>query len=88
MGLAPYGEPKYAQLMKDHLIDIKEDGSFHDDPTGVEHHGFCRDQLVGKMMNSGLTLVSMETVHQFEKTSSNGPRRYPVFFATGRKRVS
>ena len=28
MGLAPYGEPKYAQLMKDHLIDIKEDGSF------------------------------------------------------------
>ena len=66
----------------------KEDGSFHDDPTGVEHHGFCRDQLVGKMMNSGLTLVSMETVHQFEKTSSNGPRRYPVFFATGRKRVS
>jgi carbamoyltransferase len=28
MGLAPYGEPKYAQLMKDHLINIKEDGSF------------------------------------------------------------
>jgi len=28
MGLAPYGEPKYAQLMKDHLLDIKEDGSF------------------------------------------------------------
>jgi carbamoyltransferase len=29
MGLAPYGEPKYAKLIKDHLIDIKEDGSFH-----------------------------------------------------------
>lgn len=28
MGLAPYGEPKYADLIKDHLIDIKEDGSF------------------------------------------------------------
>jgi carbamoyltransferase len=28
MGLAPYGEPKFTQLMKDHLIDIKEDGSF------------------------------------------------------------
>lgn len=28
MGLAPYGEPKYAQLIKDHLISIKEDGSF------------------------------------------------------------
>lgn len=28
MGLAPYGEPKYADLIKKHLIDIKEDGSF------------------------------------------------------------
>jgi carbamoyltransferase len=28
MGLAPYGEPKYANLIKDHLIDIKDDGSF------------------------------------------------------------
>ena len=28
MGLAPYGEPKYAKLIKEHLIDIKEDGSF------------------------------------------------------------
>ena len=28
MGLAPYGEPKYTDLIKDYLIDIKEDGSF------------------------------------------------------------
>ena len=28
MGLAPYGEPKYANLIKDKLIDIKSDGSF------------------------------------------------------------
>jgi carbamoyltransferase len=28
MGLAPYGEPKYSNLIKEHLIDIKEDGSF------------------------------------------------------------
>ena len=28
MGLAPYGEPKYSNLIKDNLIDIKEDGSF------------------------------------------------------------
>jgi carbamoyltransferase len=28
MGLAPYGEPKYVKLIKDNLIDIKEDGSF------------------------------------------------------------
>lgn len=28
MGLAPYGEPKYVQKIHDHLIDLKEDGSF------------------------------------------------------------
>ena len=28
MGLAPYGEPKYVNLIKENLIDIKEDGSF------------------------------------------------------------
>jgi carbamoyltransferase len=28
MGLAPYGKPKYADLIKSELIDIKEDGSF------------------------------------------------------------
>ncbi len=28
MGLAPYGEPKYVNLIRDKLIDIKSDGSF------------------------------------------------------------
>ena len=28
MGLAPYGEPKYAGLIREHLIDIKSDGTF------------------------------------------------------------
>ncbi len=28
MGLAPYGEPKYADLIKDKLIKVAEDGSF------------------------------------------------------------
>ena len=28
MGLAPYGEPKYSNLILDHLIDVKPDGSF------------------------------------------------------------
>ncbi|MEW6055380.1 MAG: carbamoyltransferase [Bdellovibrionota bacterium] len=28
MGLAPYGQPRFAQLILDHLIDLKEDGSF------------------------------------------------------------
>jgi carbamoyltransferase len=28
MGLAPYGEPRYASLILDNLIDVKDDGSF------------------------------------------------------------
>jgi carbamoyltransferase len=28
MGLAPYGEPRFANLIAEHLIDIKDDGSF------------------------------------------------------------
>ena len=53
MGLAPYGEPKYAQLMKDHLIDIKEDGSFALDMsyfnycTGLTMTNKKFDQLFG-----------------------------------------
>mgnify|MGYP001208314300 FL=1 len=28
MGLAPYGEPKYKDLIYEHLIDVKDDGSY------------------------------------------------------------
>jgi carbamoyltransferase len=28
MGLAPYGEPRFAQIILDRLVDLKEDGSF------------------------------------------------------------
>ncbi len=28
MGLAPYGEPRYVDLIRDELIDLKDDGSF------------------------------------------------------------
>lgn len=38
MGLAPYGQPKYVTLIKDNLIDIKEDGSFHLD---MSYFNYC-----------------------------------------------
>ena len=38
MGLAPYGEAKYVDLIKNNLIDIKEDGSFHLD---MSYFNFC-----------------------------------------------
>ena len=38
MGLAPYGEAKYAQLILDHLLDLKPDGSFRLD---LDYFDYC-----------------------------------------------
>jgi carbamoyltransferase len=38
MGLAPYGEPVYANLIYDHLIDLKEDGSFK---LNMDYFDYC-----------------------------------------------
>jgi carbamoyltransferase len=46
MGLAPYGEPRYVNLILDHLIDLKPDGSFY---LSQEHFDYC----VGLRMTNG-----------------------------------
>jgi carbamoyltransferase len=38
MGLAPYGTPKYAQKILDHLVDLKPDGSFRLD---LSYFNYC-----------------------------------------------
>tara|TARA_B100001564_G_scaffold71182_1_gene56527 strand:- start:90 stop:1916 length:1827 start_codon:yes stop_codon:yes gene_type:complete len=54
MGLAPFGEPKYVNLIKDNLIDIKQDGSFRLDQsffnysTGFQMTNKKFDKLFGK----------------------------------------
>ena len=45
MGLAPYGEPVYADLILEKLIDLKPDGSFHMD---MSYFNYCQ----------GLTMTS------------------------------
>jgi carbamoyltransferase len=37
MGLAPYGEPKFAQLILEKIIDLKEDGTFRLDQTYFDY---------------------------------------------------
>ena len=39
MGLAPYGEPRFADLIRRHLIDLKDDGSFHLD---MGYFNYCQ----------------------------------------------
>jgi len=53
MGLAPYGEPRYAQRIRDHLIDIREDGSFRLD---MQYFNYC----------TGLTMTSERFHELFE----------------------
>jgi carbamoyltransferase len=38
MGLAPYGEPTFKQTILDHVIDLKEDGSFR---LNMEYFDYC-----------------------------------------------
>ena len=38
MGLAPYGEPRFANTIRDHLIDIRDDGSLR---LNTEYFDFC-----------------------------------------------
>ena len=45
MGLAPYGEPKYVKTILDHLMDLREDGSFRLD---MRYFNYCQ----------GLTMTS------------------------------
>jgi carbamoyltransferase len=47
MGLAPYGEPIYADKIRDHLLDIKKDGSFRMD---LQYFNYCQ----------GLTMTSQK----------------------------
>src|SRR3984957_7251881 len=47
MGLAPYGEPRYAQKILDNLIDVKPDGSFRIDQS---YFNYC----TGLTMTNGM----------------------------------
>lgn len=43
MGLAPYGEPVYYQLIKENIIDIKDDGSYH---LNLTYFDFYRNNVM------------------------------------------
>ena len=64
----------------------EEDGTFHQDTRGVEHHGFRRERIQQQLQAAGFIQVNFETAHKLEKPDVSGaPHRYPVFLATARK---
>ena len=59
MGLAPYGEPKYVQMIFDHLVDLKPDGSFRLDQS---YFNYC----------TGLTMTSLKFHELFGGAAPRG----------------
>ena len=49
MGLAPYGVPKYINIIKDNIIDIADDGSFY---LNMKYFSYCTDL---RMINKKFT---------------------------------
>ncbi len=53
MGLAPYGEPKYVKLIKDHLVEVRDDGSlwlnmeYFTYPHALTMTGKALERLIG-----------------------------------------
>ena len=80
MGLAPYGEPKYADLIKEKLIKISEDGSFQldmsyfDYATGLTMTNKKFDALFGgpaRASEAELTQREMDLAASIQKVTSD-----------------
>ena len=63
-----------------------EDGSFHDDKTGVYHAGFDRTVLRTDLQRAGFSLLSDETATTITKpVQGDLLRTFPIFLMVGRK---
>jgi len=51
MGLAPYGEPRYRDLILEKLIDLKPDGSFR---LNMDYFGYCHTMVMTNRRFEGL----------------------------------
>ena len=80
MGLAPYGEPKYENLIKENLINISEDGSFQIDmsyfdfATGLTMTNKKFDELFGgppRTSETDLTQRDMDLAASIQKVTQD-----------------
>ena len=68
------------------LADLeREDGSFHEDPTGIAHHGFDPQALLILLKGLGFTGLQTKTIHTVRKQHGENELSYPVFLITGQK---
>ena len=78
MGLAPYGEPKYVDLIKNNLVDIKQDGTFRLNLSYFKYHRGFRmtsskfNRLFGEPPRKGeanLTQFHMDVAASIQKVT-------------------
>jgi len=78
MGLAPYGEPKYVKLIKDHLLEIRDDGSlwmnleYFTYPSGLTMTGSAFERLLGgpaRQPESQLTQREMDLARSIQEVT-------------------
>jgi predicted TPR repeat methyltransferase len=70
------------------LADLdKEDGTFHDDQTGVQHFGFDRHDVIKILAEAGFTVFREDTIAVIEKSSPDKTCTYPVFLICAKKPV-
>lgn len=68
------------------LADLQlENGTFHDDPTGVAHHGFDPKALITMLEGLGFTTLETRTVHTIRKQHGGGEHSFSVFLITAQK---
>jgi ubiquinone/menaquinone biosynthesis C-methylase UbiE len=57
----------------------KEEGTFHDDPTGIHHFGFDRKLVQANLADAGFTVTRDNIISIIRKGPPDEPRDYPVF---------
>jgi carbamoyltransferase len=78
MGLAPYGEPRFVKLLKDNVLDIRDDGSlwmnmeYFTYPHGLTMTGSAMERLIGgpaRKAESKLTQREMDLARSIQDIS-------------------
>jgi len=65
---------------------VTEDGSFHEDNSGVAHHGINPDTVRDILARNNGRDIGVQEIHAIEKPGENSlMRRYPIFLAWCRK---
>jgi len=69
------------------IADLDGDnGEFHENPAGVFHNGFDRNEMKALFVESGFADVVAETAAEVEKPGKDGGiRRFTMFLVTGKR---